>query len=183
MASLTRWAWVWVNSGSWRWTGRPGVLRFMGSQRVGHDWATELKHMHMINFYSQHYRRARELLVPTASKSLHLKLLRQNHCQFHQWNLDHWILKQCKKSTQCSNWRWESSPSSPVSMVKYPPATQEMHKTWIWSLGQKDPLEKEMATHSSIHAWRIPWTEESRGLQSMKSQRVRHDWATNTSVN
>ena len=42
MASLTRWTWVWVNSRSWWWTGRPGVLRFMGSQRVGHDWATEL---------------------------------------------------------------------------------------------------------------------------------------------
>ena len=42
MASLTRWTWVWVNSGSWWWTGRPGVLWFMGSQRVGHDWATDL---------------------------------------------------------------------------------------------------------------------------------------------
>ena len=42
VASLTRWTWVWVNSGSWWWTGRPGVLRFMGSQRVRHDWATEL---------------------------------------------------------------------------------------------------------------------------------------------
>ena len=42
MASLTPWTWVWVNSGSWWWTGRPGVLHFMGSQRVGHDWATEL---------------------------------------------------------------------------------------------------------------------------------------------
>ena len=42
MASPTQWTWVWVNSGSWWWTGRPGVLRFMGSQRVGHDWATEL---------------------------------------------------------------------------------------------------------------------------------------------
>ena len=42
MASLTRWPWVWVNSGSWWWTGRLGVLRFMGSQRAGHDWATEL---------------------------------------------------------------------------------------------------------------------------------------------
>ena len=41
-ASLTQWTWVWVDSGSWRWTGRPGVLRLMGSQRVGHDWATEL---------------------------------------------------------------------------------------------------------------------------------------------
>ena len=42
MASLTQWTWVWVNSGSWWWTGRPDMLRFMGSQRVGHDWATEL---------------------------------------------------------------------------------------------------------------------------------------------
>ena len=42
MASLTRWTWVWVNSRSWWWTGRPGVLRFIGSQRVRHDWATEL---------------------------------------------------------------------------------------------------------------------------------------------
>ena len=42
MASLTWWTWVWVNSGSWWWTGRPGMLQFMGSQRVGHVWATEL---------------------------------------------------------------------------------------------------------------------------------------------
>ena len=42
MASPTRWTWVWVNSRSWWWTGRPGMLWFMGSQRVGHDWATEL---------------------------------------------------------------------------------------------------------------------------------------------
>ena len=41
-ASLTRWTWVWVNPGSWWWTGRPGMLRFMGSQRVGHDWVTEV---------------------------------------------------------------------------------------------------------------------------------------------
>ena len=43
MASQTRWTWVWVNSGSWRWTRRPGVLQSMGSQRVRHNWATELK--------------------------------------------------------------------------------------------------------------------------------------------
>ena len=42
MASSTRWTWVWMDSGSWWWTGRPGLLRFMGSQRVRHDWATEL---------------------------------------------------------------------------------------------------------------------------------------------
>ena len=42
MASTTQWTWVWVNSGNWWWTGRPGVLQSMGSQRVGHDWVTEL---------------------------------------------------------------------------------------------------------------------------------------------
>ena len=42
MASLTRWTWVWVNSGNWWWTGRPSMLRFIGSQSVEHDWATEL---------------------------------------------------------------------------------------------------------------------------------------------
>ena len=51
---------------------------------------------------------------------------------------------------------------------------------WVWSLGQEDPLEKEMATHSSILAWRIPWTEEPGKLQSMGLQRVRHDWEMNT---
>ena len=46
---------------------------------------------------------------------------------------------------------------------------------WVQSLGPEDSLEKEMATHSSVLAWRIPWTEEPDGLQSMGSQRVRHD--------
>ena len=54
-------------------------------------------------------------------------------------------------------------------MVKNMPAMQE---TWVRSLGWEDPLEKGMATHSSILAWRIPWTEEPRGLQSMGSQEM-----------
>ena len=62
-------------------------------------------------------------------------------------------------------------------MVKNLPA---IWKTQVWSLRWKDPLERGMATHSSILAWRIPWTEETGGLQSMGLQRVRHDWATNT---
>ena len=48
-------------------------------------------------------------------------------------------------------------------------------ETWVQSLGREDPLEKEMATHSSIYAWKIPWIEEPGGLQSMGSQRVGHD--------
>ena len=50
-----------------------------------------------------------------------------------------------------------------------------MWETWVLSLGQEDPLEKGMATHSSILAWRIPWTEEPGGLQFTGSQRVEHD--------
>ena len=57
-------------------------------------------------------------------------------------------------------------------MVKNLPA---MWETWVQSLGWDDPLEKGMATHSSIPSWRIPWTDEPGGLQSMVSQRVRHD--------
>ena len=55
-----------------------------------------------------------------------------------------------------------------------------MRETWVRSLGQEDPLEKGMATYSSILSWRIPWTEEPGRLQSMGSQRIGHDWATNT---
>ena len=62
-------------------------------------------------------------------------------------------------------------------MVKNPPAMEEI---WVPSLGQEDSLEKGMETHSSIVVWRIPWTEEPGGLQSMGSQRVGHKWVTNT---
>ena len=61
--------------------------------------------------------------------------------------------------------------------VKNLPAMQE---TKVQSLGQEDPLEKDMATHSSILAWRIPWTKEPGRLQFMGSQRLRHNWDTNT---
>ena len=59
--------------------------------------------------------------------------------------------------------------------VKHLPAMQE---TWVRSLGQEYPLEKEMATHSSTLAWEIPWTEEPDRLQSMRSKRVEHDLVT-----
>ena len=62
-------------------------------------------------------------------------------------------------------------------MVKNLPVMKE---TWVQSLGQEDPLEKEMASHSNILACRIPWAEESGGLQSMGLQRVRHDSAAYT---
>ena len=67
----------------------------------------------------------------------------------------------------CFNW-----VSLVAQMVKNPPA---MQKTWVQSMSWKDPLEKGMATHFSILAWRIPKTEEPGGLQSMGLQRIRHD--------
>ena len=69
----------------------------------------------------------------------------------------------------------ERRASLVAQTIKRLPAMQE---NWVRSLGWEDPLEKEMATHSSTLAWRIPWREEPGGLQSTGSQRVGHDWAT-----
>ena len=74
-------------------------------------------------------------------------------------------------------WQFQVDSLPVAQIVKNLPA---MRETQVRSLGQEDPLEKEMATHSSILAWRIPWTEQPGGLQSMRSQRVRHNWETNT---
>ena len=63
-------------------------------------------------------------------------------------------------------------------MVKNPPDNLGAAVTWVQSLGQEDPLEEKMGTHSSILDWRIPWTVEPGGLQSTESQRVGHDRAT-----
>ena len=64
-----------------------------------------------------------------------------------------------------------------AQIVKNPPAMQE---TWIQSLGREDPREKGMSTHFRILAWRIPWTEEPGGLQSIESQRVGHNFESHT---
>ena len=75
------------------------------------------------------------------------------------------------------NWELPSDKRKPLGtqIAKNLPVVQE---TQVQSLGQEDPLEKEMATHSSILAWRISWTEEPGRLQSMGSQRVRHNLVT-----
>ena len=107
---------------AWRipWEEEPGGLQSMGSQRVRHDWATELN-----------------------------------------WTEHVWIASLVAQRLKCI------------------PA---MRETWVWSLGSEDPLEKETATHSSILAWRIPWTEEPGGLQSTESQRVGHDSVNSLSL-
>ena len=93
------------------------------------------------------------------------------------WNGRNKTQKNCHTPT--GDWHWsqirEGSGLPQCLSGKNPPATQGLQETGIWSVGREDPLEEGMATHSSILAWRIPWTEESRGLQSVGSQRVEHD--------
>ena len=92
------------------------------------------------------------------------------------------LKRQTCRTQQANSIQWSRVfiRGSPVAqMVNNPPAMKE---TRVRSLGQEDPLEKGMATRSSILAWRIPWTEEPGGLQSMGSQRVGHNWATELSL-
>ena len=84
-----------------------------------------------------------------------------------------WTLQLLNSPIHCFYSCLQSFPGD--SVVKNPPAKQE---TWVQFLGWKDPLEKEMATHSSILDWKIPWTEETGELQSVGSQRVRCDLRT-----
>ena len=94
----------------------------------------------------------------------------------------YWQIGTCRDHCQWLNNKgichlplWRLRASLVAQRLKHVPPMQE---TWVRSLGQEDPLEKEMVTHSSILAWRIPWMEEPGRLQSMGSQRVRHDWVT-----
>ena len=118
MASLTRWTWIWVNSGSWWWTGRPGMLRFMGSQRIRHDWTTDLN----------------------------------------------WILE---NPMDGGAW-WAAVHGVAKSRTRLSDFTFTFHF---------HALEKEMATHSSVLAWRIPGMGEPGGLPSMGWHRVGHNWS------
>ena len=111
----TQWKWVWVNSGSWWWTQRPGVLQSMGSQRVGHNWVTGL-------------------------------------------------------TEGGDNWA-----SQVVPVVKNLPTNARNLRKGVQTLHWEEPLEESTATHSSILARRIPWTEETGGLRFKDLQRLRHN--------
>ena len=75
------------------------------------------------------------------------------------------------------NRSWETGPSLVMLIVKNPPAKAGEQEVWVGSLAWEDPLEEEMAMHSSILAWRNPWTEEPGGPQSIGSHRVRYNWS------
>ena len=131
----------------------------MGSLRVGHNWAT---------FTCTHWRRNWQPTlawrIPGIGEPGGLPSM-GSHRVGHNW---------CDLAAAAAH-----APRAFVvaQMVKILSVMQEV---WVQSLSQEDPLEKGMANHSSILAWRIPWTEKPGGLQSIWSQIVRHDWATNT---
>ena len=128
----------------------------------------------------------RETWVWSLGQEAPLEKEMATHCSIIAWRIP-WIeepggLQSMGYQKVRHNWATSliHSPSSwgtslVAQTVKHLPAMQE---TWVQSLGQEDPLEEEMATHSSVLAWKIPWMEEPGRLQSMGSQRVGHDWAT-----
>ena len=105
------------------------------------------------------------------------------------WHSCPWILDSCpwvkicppRQIYQVLNYTQKPLKVGPLvaQMVNSLPA---MLESQVWSLGREDPLEKGMATHSSILAWRIPWTEEPGGLQSMRLQRVGYKWSTKINI-
>ena len=111
-----------------------------------------------------------------------------DHVAEHQWSrgwsctdhvIDHaliiWLIMHWSRGWSYTDHVTDHALNSLVAQtVKNPPAICE---TWVRSLGWEDPLEKGMATHSSVLAWRIPWTEEPGRPQSIVLQRVRHDWS------
>ena len=153
VASPTQWTWIWVNSGRWWLTGRPGMLRFMVSQRVGHGWVTELNwgNGSIYMTVSKHKLYTREGWI----------LIYVNYI-----SIIDFIFKEQKLSKGISNLqrniyaggtgKWDSLVAQTKKNL---PAMQE---TQVWSLGWEVPLEKEMATPPTILAWRIPWTEAWR---------------------
>ena len=106
-------------------------------------------------------------------------LLQSKDKRLSEWLDSHGTVSNVTGSQELANSMKHSSDFPVAQMVKNLSAMQE---TWVWSLGWEDTLEKRVATHFSILAWRIPWTEDPGRLHSMGSQRVGHDWVTNTSI-
>ena len=111
MASRTRWTWIWVNSGRWWWTGRPGVLRFMGSQRVVDDWATELNWTELTVNISTIFQWRKSLVLTLDFTALHLNdegyLLDASHLSHHIPSLCDNCLYTCNESggaSQVAQW-------------------------------------------------------------------------------
>ena len=104
-------------------------------------------------------------------------ILVKRRCNWSSGNgpVAHSLMRPRHQTVYCT---WFYSPHGASLVTQVVKNLSAMRKTWVRSLSGEDPLEKGMTTHSSILAWRIPWTEKPGGLQPIGSQRVGHDWAT-----
>ena len=89
-----------------------------------------------------------------------------------------WTLRAYQRLWEVPQKLWFTQDYSVLFEAQMVKNLHTVQETWVWSPDWEDPLKKGVATHSSILAWRIPWTEEPGGLRSMESERVRHNWAT-----
>ena len=142
------------------WTEEPGRLQSMWSRRVGHNWATSLSCIDWRRKWQP-----TPVFLPGESQGWSSLI----GCCL--WGPTESDTTEAMQQQQHSMF-WASLVAQ---LAKNPSA---MWETWVQSLVWEDPLEEGMAVHPSILAWRIPWTEEPGGLQSMGLQRIRHDWAT-----
>ena len=128
----------------------------------------------------EHFRMASNIIWRRKWQSTPVLLPGKSHGERNLVGYSPWGCKELDTTEQLHflSFTFVSLTSLVAQMVKRLPT---MWDTWVQSLGQEDLLEKEMATHSSILAWKIPWREEPGRLQSMGSQRVGHDWATSLS--
>ena len=165
------------------------MLRFMGSPVVRHAWATELTECTSLCFTESRSILLAELpraeslpalfTASPVSWTLFLAFFSNSECVLVKWinlQMHKWLKWECYPYVKKEK-VWSSDPEDfpGGSDGKWLPKIQE---AWVRSLGLEDPLEKEMATHSSILVWKIPWMEDPVRLQSMESQRVGHDWVT-----
>ena len=109
----------------------------------------------------------------------YLTLWTPSHSSLEEYDLSQTAFSSWVRPRKMDVWLLSTvSGASQVTLViRNPLASARDIEIWVWSLGQDYLLEEGVATHSSILAWSIPWTEETGGLQSMRSQRVRYDWA------
>ena len=131
----------------------------------------ELNILMRYHFYLTNRQRSKSLKIECYGKNMGIQELSPHTNGSIHWSAPFDTIYQTK-NYRLVDLEFSSRASLVAQFLKSLPAMQE---TWVRSLGQEDPLEKEMASHSSILAWRIPWTEKPGRLQSMGSQRIRHD--------
>ena len=155
----------------------------MGLQRVGHNWSNLACTHDVFIFTEFHLISFMDLSCPTTCGTpdnlSHKMHYHQNHKFWKTADISGSQGQGLSYMLAISLFFLGLSTSLVAQTVKHLPT---MTETWVQSLGREDLLEKEMATHSSILVWKIPWTEDPGRLQSMGSQRVGHDWAMSLSL-